>query len=508
MVSVSLVVYFDRMSPFAFNDEWAYAWSVAHFNLAHVRLMPEQAALALVQIAWAATLSLGQSDLRALRMTMAPFLIVGALGSYRCARLLGVNEFWSSASAGAVLANPLILTLATSFMSDVPYLALVLATAWAGTAWICGGRGHVAVIALTFAAVLQRQQAIAIPLAVTVGLLFARRDRLVDRNDVAALVAVWAADGFAIVLPTLAGISLPIQPSLLHLARSGVNPVHYMEPVMFALPVTALIITPFLAGLALRPPTLQEVSAPTVVPLMVGALGLLAMVYLTQHLFMPGNVWTASGFTPTSIVGRKPPGVLPLVFLAWDVLAAGTIVAVCWRRRTDWRIPEIGAGGVFLLGLALSQLLPIFALPTSFYDRYFLPVAAPLLPLAALLASRGVRQRFAMGWAVATVLFGLLTYSGFQQDYEAWQQARDRAAKMAYLLAEPSTVSAGYEANGVYDDLPMFQATGVHHTTQRDVRGPDRPSIWLAWSTQSDPRPGADYASLLAPGRIVLVSPG
>jgi hypothetical protein len=222
---------------------------------------------------------------------------------------------------------------------------------------------------------------------------------------------------------------------------------------------------------------------------------------------MPGNVWTASGFTPTPIGGVKPIGMLLWLFVAWDLLVIGTVAASWWPNASQ-RVAGVGPGGAFLVALALSQVLPLFALPTTYYDRYFLPAAVPLLPIAAVVASRSVRPGLAAAFAAAIMVFGVLTYAGFQQDYEAWQQARDTAARMAYSQAAPSDVSAGYEANGVYDDLPMFDATGVHHTTGRDVHGPQEPLIRLEWSRRSDPRPGVDYRSFLAPGRIVLVSGG
>jgi hypothetical protein len=508
MVSVVLVVYFDLASPFAFNDEWVYAWSVAHSRLPQVRLMPEQAAMALVQVIWSAVFSLGRSDLPVLRLTLMPFLALAAYSTYRCARTLGADEFWSRASGAALLANPLVLTLGSSFMSDIPYLALVLGAAWAGTAWVCQGRGRVALIVLTVGAVLQRQQALAIPLAVTVGLVVAGRINKREGKDVVALLALWMADAISFVLPGLAGFALPTQSSLVELARTGARPVHYAEPLLFVVPITAFLLAPFLAGLLLHSPRRLTASRISLIPLLAGGLGLAGMVYMLPRYMMPGVCWTAAGFAPTSITGSKPLGSLIWIFFAWDALVLGTLLAACWWPNAARRVIGIGPGGIFALALAVSQLLPLLALPTAYFDRYFLPVAAPMLPMAAVLASRSMRQRLAAAFAGATLLFGILTYAGFQQDYEAWQLARDRAARIAYQGATPSEVAAGYEANGVYDDLPMFDATGLHHSTQRDVRGPERPAIRLIWSTQSDTRSGVDYGSFLAPGRIVLVSGG
>jgi hypothetical protein len=503
IIAVALVVYFDLASPFAFNDEWVYGWSVAHSRLPQVRLMPEQSATALVQVIWSALLSLGRSDLPVLRLTLLPFLALAAYSTYRCARLLGADEFWSRASGAAMLANPLVLTLGSSFMSDITYLALLLGAAWAGAAWVCQGRGRVALISLTFAAVLQRQQALAIPLAVTVGLVVGGRIKKREGRDVAALLALWTVDAISSVLPGLAGLTLPTQSFYVELAQKGTSPIHYIEPLLMVVPIIAFLLTPFAAGLILQSRRPPGSSRAAFVPPLLGGLGIAGMAYMLPHFMMPGNVWTARGFAPT-LGGGKPIGMLLWLFLAWDLLVIGT-VAASWLPNASRRFTGVGPGGIFLVALALSQLLPLFALPTTYYDRYFLPVAVPLLPIAAVVASRSARPGLAAAFAGAVMVFGVLTYAGFQQDYEAWQQARDAAARMAYAQAAPSDVSAGYEANGVYDDLPRINATGVLDRNRQDVVERKDAVIRLEWSRRSDPRPGVDYQSLLAPGRVVLV---
>jgi hypothetical protein len=88
-----------------------------------------------------------------------------------------------------------------------------------------------------------------------------------------------------------------------------------------------------------------------------------------------------------------------------------------------------------------------------------------------------------------------------EQDYLAWQAARDRAALLAYQTAPPDQVQAGFEANAVYVELPRYERTG-----QADlfaILGPARPQVTLLFASAADPRPGVSYWSL-APGRIVL----
>jgi hypothetical protein len=108
-----------------------------------------------------------------------------------------------------------------------------------------------------------------------------------------------------------------------------------------------------------------------------------------------------------------------------------------------------------------------------------------------------------MGGAVAL-------YAAGEQDYQAWQAARDEAARAAYALVQPALVDAGFEANAVYAEIPLYEAYGrllgpVPHRAPESpaLQGPDQPCLRLAYAPRGDPRPGVDYGSL-APGRIVI----
>jgi hypothetical protein len=102
-------------------------------------------------------------------------------------------------------------------------------------------------------------------------------------------------------------------------------------------------------------------------------------------------------------------------------------------------------------------------------------------------------------------------FAPLEQDYQAWQAARYQAALVAYQLAPPDKVQAGYAANAVYVEVPVYERTG--HVTgalrapgQRDVtiEGPHHPRVELQYSGRNDPRPGVSYSSA-ALGRIVII---
>jgi hypothetical protein len=113
-------------------------------------------------------------------------------------------------------------------------------------------------------------------------------------------------------------------------------------------------------------------------------------------------------------------------------------------------------------------------------------------------------------WSLAAILAGVLAYAAGEQDYQAWQAARDQAARLAYTTYPAEDVAAGYEAYGVYVELPLFERTGhlSRPITGDDLvptlLGPLHPRARLEFAGPGDPRPGADYGSL-ASGRIVII---
>ena len=109
------------------------------------------------------------------------------------------------------------------------------------------------------------------------------------------------------------------------------------------------------------------------------------------------------------------------------------------------------------------------------------------------------------------MMIGVAVFAVGESDYQSWQVARDSAARQAYQLAAPARVDAGYEANAVYLEIPLYERTG--HLSRPltswsadqlpTFLGPDRAVFRLFFAPRGDPRPGVDYDSI-APGRIVI----
>jgi Dolichyl-phosphate-mannose-protein mannosyltransferase len=493
--ALALLVIFDLSPPLPFNDDWMYAWSVRQLAGGHgLRLFPESTAMAIVQVFWGTVFTLGHPDVRLLRLSLVPAVAVTAWCSYRLARRLGADPFWGAVAACTLLTMPLAMANATSFMSETLYIALVMAIAVAALEWLTRGRWRWLCVGLLVLAPLQRQLGLAMIPAVTVVLIAARR-RSLNRGDFMALVASWVFPPSVALAASRVAMSQALYPAP-DLARLDVG--HALFPLM---PMLGLGLIPFTAALAFRPREVGESpwSITAAALAVVGAAGCLVDLARFGMVF-PGNVLSPLGFA--AILGGDKPPVFPgAVFRALEIASVTSFVVALVMRRRAWAPPRLQPEGALLLVIGAAQFVPLLAVSWFVYDRYYLPVLAPLVPLVAGVASRGLRQRVARAWAAAALVSGLILYGVGEQDYLAWQSARDRAAQLAYQQAPADQVQAGFEANAVYVELPRYERTGMADLFA--ILGPEQPQIVLRYAGSSDPRPGVGYWSL-ASGRIVI----
>jgi Dolichyl-phosphate-mannose-protein mannosyltransferase len=498
-VGLAALVIFDLSPPLAFNDDWMYAWSVRQLVAGHgLHAFPESTALALVQVVWAALFSLGHPDQRLLRLSVVPLVLLTGWCSYRLARRLGADRFWSLVAGATLLAMPLFMANATSFMSDNVYVGLLMAIALTSVAWITGGRWRWLCVSLLVLAPLQRQVGIALVPAVILGLLLWKRPTW-QRSDSLAVAAICTLPAAALLVAGRLVVSQPLY--------AGAPPVGLnVEHAIFPLPaMLGLALIPFLAALAFRPAAPGRESWWSVASAGLGIVGVIGcLVDLSQYgMTFPGNVLSPLGFTAI-LPGSKPLSFPGPVFRALEIAAVASFVVLFVLRRRWWTPRALGPDALVLVLISAFQFLPLMAIEWFVYDRYFLPVIAPLVPVIAAVAVRASHQGAARSWAAAAVAAGLTLYVIGEQDYLAWQAARDRAALLAYHTAPPSQVQAGFEANAVYVELPRYERTG--RADLFAILGPAHPDITLLYAQAADPRPGVSYSSL-APGRIVLAHP-
>ena len=509
-ITLLVVAAFDFGPSLAFNDDWVYAWDVSHFNLMHIHLYPSGSALALVQVTLAWLVTLGSSDLRLLRLSEIVFILLAMYSVHGVSRRLGADRTWSAIASITVLVCPVFAADATTFMTDVPYVGLLSVAALGAVRWRDGRRWIALSVVFGTLATLQRQVGAAMPLAVTLALLLFRRDGLTTR-DAVGLALLWGGCIAALVVPALAGITPPTQDNRLQAALAQ-SPVYVLAAFMFLPGLVGLGLLPFLPGLAM---TGRGRKSGDRSRLVVFALILVevAVFLVGRGDIFPGNVFQPRGFNLTTLFANLKPQLYPTpLFAGLEVGAVATLAFLIrsWRSLTPQRL---GWPGAILLLVAGLQFLPLTLVHYVPYDRYYLPIVVALVPLAARAAGRTSTHLLPARLSLALLAAMVVVYCVGEQDFQAWEVARDQTAKLAYQQASPYAVNAGYEANAVYGEVPLYDrtgqiigGTGIPGVRDFSVDGPKAPALVLQFANSNDPRPGYTWSSL-APGKVIIRVP-
>ena len=515
-VGVAALVYFDLGPPLPFNDDWIHAWSVRELVAGHgLRILPEQGSLALVQVFWGTVATLGHPDQRFLRLALVPFAVLAAALVYRVSRQLGADRTWALLAAVTLFCTPVFLATATSYMPDLIYFGLLMAAITAAIRWLRGETGPALCVVLALMAFAQRQHGLGIAGAVTLVLVINRRRRPITVRDWLGVAALWILPAIlwgVLAETNLLTITQVRQVQFFGAGSAGGIPLGLLYfGVMFA-----LFTAPMLVGVATSRavPGLRGSRIGLLVHLVSLFLGVITVVLSLRFLkhglnTLTGDYLTAFGLGPTHLMSLAKPMLFGSFVLRGleVVMIAGAAILLVFRSRV-WAQAASEPAGQLLMVAAMTQMVPLVQIVI---DRYYLPVAALLLPVMAAAATRTTRPRAAQAWAIVALAGFVGIYVVGEQDYQAWQVARSAAAEIAYSMAPADQVQAGYEVNAVRVALPYYVATGnvlwgTLPTYPRDLpeaTGPPHPALRLRFAPLGDPRPGVDYRSL-ASGRIVI----
>ena len=477
------VIAVDPRGDFPLNDDWVYALSVRSLLEEGVLwIRPWTSASLAAQVAWGALFSLPAGfSFTALRISTLALGLAGVLGTYGLLRAMGADRrgaFWG----GLVVAlNPVYLSLAFTFMTDVPFFALGVLSLGCYVRALRRDRlrDHLLGAAFAVLAVLVRQLGLAIPLAFGAAYLFAHglRRRTVVLAALPVLIVGGALLAYGAALAATTGVphhyatkaSLLWSPGLEGLAavaRGSLKALLYAG--LFALPFAGLAVP--LGRLVPRGRTSVWVAM-GVVAAVTAALALAGELLPADGT---GHVLYNLGLGPRTLrdtyvlsVSRGPeaPAAVWVAVTAGAVIGAGLLLraAVPVAVRTWKAIRDRGGRQRVAPALFLTSVAVLYA-PTSvlagFFDRYALFLLPPALGLLTTLDSLprtrcGVRRRGAgRGWAFGTgagllALMGLFAIAA-THDYLAWNRARWAALRHLTEDARvpPERIDGGYEYNG------------------------------------------------------------
>ena len=461
-------------TPVATTDDWAYTRS-AQILLAEGRLtvFPVVAATAVFQTVWGALFGfLFGPAFGVFRLSTVVITALGGVALYRLCRELGVSRGRGALGVATLLFNPLVCVLAFTFMTDAPFMALLVIATWLYVKAIgperIDGRLIVAGSGVAALAFLTRQQGALIVPAVFLFLLFTRRLRF-DREGVkllAQLVALPVLGIASYYLWLRYGNAVPsTQQSffreILQEGWSGtwwlvrrLTVVELMYLGFFTLPLMAAAIPAVRALIRGIPARGWVLFAAWQAILLIGVTALWAngarMPYIAQF-------FGSGGLGAPDVLGSRP------ILLGPDVRAGLTVVcllaslglALVAARGTGAAPSRERSRAGLVLGIGLGQVLGV--MPPSYHyigwasgslDRYLLP----LVPLAIALALWGLREArliMPLGWLVAAAL-ALFAVAG-TRDYLVFMRAVWATASEAVNAGVPlDRLDAGSGWDGYY----------------------------------------------------------
>lgn len=506
LAALVLLVHFDLGPPIASTDDWVYRWMAEGFARGRgLHLFPEQSATGLVGVLIGAVVAGSQADIRILRLTAVPFVVLVGWSLYRLCSRMGASVTWALVGALVAGTAPTFLGVATSFMTEAFYIGLLLGAAVFSLDWIIDGRNIGAATVLTTLAVLERQNAIGITIALTL-VLFVARARPLRRGDVVGLALLWLTSAAALGGPLAAGLTSPMMALR---ARQGLSGTEVLATVAYLPGQLGFLLMPLLFPVASR---VRDQGTPlrrAVIPaLLISAAAAAALLVAGGAGWLPGNGINFGGLNPVTLRGPKPA----LFGLVFPVLTAGAFVSwiVLAAHHQPWTRGLREPRKQFLALLAATQLLGVIGTGAT-HDRYYLTVVFPLVPVFIGALSTQPMRRADAAWVSVGLVAWLAIYAVGQQDYQAWQLARDEAARRAFRESSPLGVDAGYEANAVYGEIPLYESSGrllapltaPSGVGLPTIAGPPHPTFRLRFGAPGSGGDGVSYWSL-APGRVVI----
>jgi 4-amino-4-deoxy-L-arabinose transferase-like glycosyltransferase len=469
---------------FPIDDDWVYAQAVQQLltdGVYHRSVWIDTAFMA--QAWWGAGVStvLGFSH-TSLRVGTLILAAVALLAYFALLQRM-LHPLLAVGVTLLLLFHPLMFHLSYTFMTDVPFLAVMLAALWCVTVatdapgrvrlgWLAAGS------ALVGLACLVRQIGVVLIPAVLLGILpelrAARTSRLrllaalilpcclvlclllsADPRDVSVEVRVtdvlWATDPSALLTVALRATAAtmmllgltaaPAAPLILLSRRCLTWTTRQRLLVLGLLALLAVVLwaadgTLIVAG---RRPT----SSGTLTPLFGNTLSPAGFSISGLH---PRSI-AVDATTSSILVGCSVLGAVALIVALPD--APGLV-----RGSVAMRLLALSTVGVLAVTLGYG---PLGGPVNGLYDRYLLPAVPGVLALAALAVRRHQL-------AVPVVAIGVLLFAGWSVTWERDYLARQAAVwNVAQTLTgdgvSPTEIDAGYEWNGWYrGDAAIEQA--------------------------------------------------
>jgi 4-amino-4-deoxy-L-arabinose transferase-like glycosyltransferase len=514
---LGIVLAVPPTGAFPVDDDWIYAQSVQQLltdGVYHRSVWIDSAFLA--QAWWGAAVSwlFGFSHTTLRLSTLA--LAAGAAFLFHALLRRALTPLPALAVTLLLVFHPLFLHLSYSFMTDVPFLAIMLAALWCVTVatedhagaeqpvarmpgarmpgvqtpgvptpgtlrlgWLAAGS------ALIGLACLVRQIGVvlvpAVLLATLPELRAAQTSRVARTGLLAALVLPFSIVVALLVYADPRDVTVEVR--LLEELRAS-DPATLLQIALRAAGAAALLIG--LSGLPSAPPILSRPGIFSWTRWQRGvAAGLLILLFVAVwaragdgHPFSPlfGNTLSAAGLTLSGLHPRAIalPDEVRLMLVGGALLGSIALIVALVGLPRGSEISRVPLPIRLLVLASLGALAvtlgygPLAGPVNGLYDRYLLPV----LPGALALAGYAIRQR---RLAAPLLLIGVLSFGSWsvnwQQEYLQRQTAVWQVAET--LVAQgvsPTEIDAGYEWNGWYRGPAVIEQARLAALASGDSR--------------------------------------
>jgi len=498
LIYIILIVLVNPMGNFPVNDDWAFARSVLLLaEEGEFHLLDWGAMTLLSQVVWGALwVKLFGFSFEVLRFSTIVLGFVALVGSYYL--LLGITkESWVALTGtGVLLVNPLFIVLANSFMTDVPFLALSLWSAFFLLRAIERDSVSDTVLGLGFAivALLLRQIALVLPLAFLFGYIAKFNRTLSIRR-----LVVGAGPFFISMLAYLGYIKwLKLNDNIPRAMTWSQDRLNTNIVALFDSTYSDLILICKWAGGILM--YVGLFSLPMMLVLYLGGgnrnfsgvkkitfwiitgmiLLIISFTLFETDVLMPVhyNLITSSGigpFTLRDVFALGLPHLDSIPRTVWQLITAMSVLGALLlghrlglltrdmvqnRSQGIRGVPEVHWREIYLCILIAAYVLPL--LLTDYFDRYLLFLLPFVFSLVALPNTPGNSVKPLWLTLVSVLLIPIYGYFSvaLAHDYMSWNRTRTDAINWVRTehKLDYSLIDGGFEINGFYGYDPRYES--------------------------------------------------
>jgi hypothetical protein len=430
-------------------DDWVYAWPVEHLlKMQELKILEYSGAINLPQVLWGALFTLPNGfSFTALRVSTFVLAVASLCALYLLLRALNVRRSSALCSVAVLAVYPIFFSLSFTFMTDVPFIACVIAASLAlvlalngqSTAWLAAAAGFISL------SIGMRLTGVALGVAFGMVLLFHAgswgRRRVwfaLIPPAFTALLVVWQQSNV---------VSPADMTSVVNSPATRLEALQYALPLLPKMTVAALGFISAAVGIALLPLAVGMLSrrnaAPAAVVFAIMCVGFILASRANIDYVLPlasGGTWALDELGATmplvpGFVGFNAPRWVYwcLGVLGWASTSLLLVTLIRLPSAIEW---------FFLWSIAFG--IGMTAVLWLFYDRYALPLIVPLLVLAVT----GTHQLRLSRAAPILALFAAVCIIG-TRDHLSYNAALFSALEQVRGLgAADSEINGGYVING------------------------------------------------------------